>query len=305
MRPIKTKQRPNYSAEFKARVALEAIKERRTLQGIASNYSVHPNQVTTWKRQVTEALLQIFIDHRLRGNESEEALKSSLHEKVGKLQVQSDLLKKVGAVGPERKRSWIKPHLSVIEHCALAGVSRSGLYYVHREKTEENFEFMRLTDEQYTRTPFYGVRKMRWWLVKKEYKFNIKRVRRLLHQMGLEAIYAMPHSSTPAPGPRMYPYRLRRLSIACPNQVWGADIAYIRMQHGFVYLAAIMDWFSRYAISWELSVTLDINFCPEIVTRSFRAEPDATWQVIQAILSPVSPHHRLALNCIRDYSLCA
>jgi transposase-like protein len=94
MRSIKTKQRRNFSAEFKARVALEAIKGQRTIQEIAGHYSVHPNQVTTWKRQVTEALPQIFTDHRLRCNESEETLKSALYEQIGKLQVQLDWLKK-------------------------------------------------------------------------------------------------------------------------------------------------------------------------------------------------------------------
>jgi putative transposase len=147
------------------------------------------------------------------------------------------------------------------EQCALAGVSRSGLYYVPQEETAENLEFMRLLDEQYTRTPFYGVRKMHWWLAKKGYEINIKRVRRLLRQMGLEAIYAKPRLSNSAPGHRIYPYLLRGLPIVRPNQVWGTDITYVRMQHGFVYLVAIMDWFSRYVMSWELSVTLDMSFC--------------------------------------------
>jgi putative transposase len=120
---------------------------------------------------------------------------------------------------------------------------------------------MRLLDEQYTRTPFYGVRRMRESLVQEGYQVNPKRVRRLLRQMGLEAIYAKPRLSVPAPGHRIYPYRLRGLPIVRPNQVWGADITYIRMRRGFAYLVAIMDWFSRYVLSWELSVTLDMSFC--------------------------------------------
>jgi putative transposase len=120
---------------------------------------------------------------------------------------------------------------------------------------------MRLLDEQYTRTPFYGVRRMRESLVQEGYQVNPKRVRRLLRQMGLEAIYAKPRLSVPAPGRRIYPYRLRGLPIVRPNQVWGADITYIRMRRGFAYLVAIMDWFSRYVLSWELSVTLDMSFC--------------------------------------------
>ena len=102
---------------------------------------------------------------------------------------------------------------------------------------------------------------MREHLVKKGHQINPKRVRRLLRKMGLEAIYAKPRLSAPAPGHRIYPYLLRRLPIIRPNQVWGTDITYVRLRSGFAYLVAIMDWFSRYVLSWELSVTMDVSFC--------------------------------------------
>jgi putative transposase len=102
---------------------------------------------------------------------------------------------------------------------------------------------------------------MHQWLIGQGYAVNAKRVKRLLRQMGLEAIYAKPRTSTPAPGHRIYPYLLRGLPIVRPNQVWGTDITYIRLRRGFVYLVAIMDWFSRYVLSWEVSVTLDVGFC--------------------------------------------
>jgi putative transposase len=120
---------------------------------------------------------------------------------------------------------------------------------------------MHFLDEQYTRTPFYGIRKMRQCLISQGYAINLKRVKRLLRQMGLAAIYAKPRTSVPAPGHRIYPYLLRGLPIVRPNQVWGSDITYIRLRHGFVYLVAIMDWFSRYVLSWEVSITLDMSFC--------------------------------------------
>jgi putative transposase len=107
----------------------------------------------------------------------------------------------------------------------VAALSRSSLYYTPREETEENLEVMRLLDEQYTRTPFYGIRRMHHWLNKKGYEVNAKRVKRLLRKMGLEAIYAKPRLSTPAPGHRIYPYLLRGLPIGHPNQVWGTDIS--------------------------------------------------------------------------------
>lgn len=120
---------------------------------------------------------------------------------------------------------------------------------------------MRLIDEQYTRTPFYGVRKMSWWLGEQDLVVNPKRVRRLMRQMGLEAIYRKPRLSKPAPGHRIYPYLLRGITIDHPNQVWTSDITYIRLRQGFIYLVAVMDWFSRYVLAWEVSVSLETSFC--------------------------------------------
>lgn len=120
---------------------------------------------------------------------------------------------------------------------------------------------MRRIDEQYTRTPFYGVRKITDWLRKGGHDVNPKRIRRLMREMGLEAIYGKPRLSDPAAGHRIYPYLLRGLAIVRPNQVWATDITYIRLRRGFVYVVAIMDWYSRYVLSWELSVTLDASFC--------------------------------------------
>jgi putative transposase len=120
---------------------------------------------------------------------------------------------------------------------------------------------MRLLDEQYLRTPFWGVRNMTWWLNQQNWHVNPKRVRRLLRIMGLEAIYAKPRLSIPAPGHRIYPYLLRDVTIDRPDQCWSSDITYIRMRGGFVYLVAIMDWHSRYVLSWEVSVSLETSFC--------------------------------------------
>ena len=136
---------------------------------------------------------------------------------------------------------------------------------------------MRLLDEQYLRTPFYGVDKMTAWLRQEGHAVNPKRVRRLLRQMGLEAIYPRPRQglSQPGPGQRIYPYLLGELAITRPNQVWAADITYVRMYRGWVYLVAIMDWFSRYVLSWEVSVTLEADFCVTALERALRqAQPE-------------------------------
>lgn len=134
---------------------------------------------------------------------------------------------------------------------------------------------MRLLDEQYTRTPFYGSRKMTTWLHTQGYPVERKRVRRLLHLMGLETVYPKPRLSAPGAVEQRYPYLLRGVRIERCNQVWSCDITYIRLARGFVYLVAVIDWFSRYVLSWELSVTLDTSFCLEALDRALqRAKPD-------------------------------
>jgi putative transposase len=134
---------------------------------------------------------------------------------------------------------------------------------------------MRLLDEQYTRTPFYGVRKMVWWLDGQGYPVNPKRVRRLMRLMGLEAIYPKPRLSLPAPGHKIYPYLLRDLTISRPDQAWCSDITYIRLRGGFIYLVAVMDWFSRYVLAWEVSVSLDTSFCVSALNWALeRGRPD-------------------------------
>ncbi len=159
--------------------------------------------------------------------------------------------------------------------CELLGLSRSSFYYEPAVASPLNLALMRLMDEQYTRTPFYGIRRMTAVLQRQGYPVNHKRVARLMRIMGLEAIYPKPRLSRPGEAPKRYPYLLKAMTIERPNQVWSTDITYIRLQHGFVYLVAIMDWFSRYVLSWELSNTLDSFFCIAAMERALRnAKPD-------------------------------
>jgi len=124
---------------------------------------------------------------------------------------------------------------------------------------------MRLIDEEYTRHPFYGSRRLTAWLRREGNRVNIKRVRRLMKEMGIEAIYQKPNLSKASPGHKKYPYLLKNMVIDHPDQVWSTDITYIRMRHGFVYLTAVIDWFSRYVLSYELSTTLNTGFCIDAV----------------------------------------
>ena len=161
--------------------------------------------------------------------------------------------------------------LSLASQCGLLGLPRSTAYYrSHRDNTLD-LELMRLIDQQYLKTPFYGVRRFTDWLCDQGYAVGFKRVRRLMRTLGIEAIYPKPRLSSAAPEHRIYPYLLRESAIERPNQVWCADITYIRMWHGFAYLVAVMDWFSRYVLSWRLSNTLDATFCVEALDEALDA----------------------------------
>jgi len=167
----------------------------------------------------------------------------------------------------EKRRLIEKQHrrIAIYRQCALIGLARSSFYYCkHRSDANEPAD-MRLIDEAYTKYPFYGIRRITNALKRLGRSINHKRVGRLMRLMGLEAIYPKPRLSTANKEHRKYPYLLRNLSIMRPNQVWSTDITYIRLRHGFVYCAAIMDWFSRYVISWSLSITLDADFCVEML----------------------------------------
>jgi len=162
------------------------------------------------------------------------------------------------------------PQLSLRQQCALLGLARSSLYYQPAPVSGEDLQLMRVLDEQYTRTPFYGVRRMTAWLRGRGYAVNPKHVRRLLRQMGLEAIYAKPRLSQPGAGHTIYPYLLRGVRVDRVNHVWSTDITYVRLAAGFVYLVAVIDWFSRYVLSWAVSITMDVQFCLEALEEAFR-----------------------------------
>jgi putative transposase len=162
------------------------------------------------------------------------------------------------------------PSLSVTRQCSLLNISRSGLYYQSVGLSEHDLALMKLIDRQYLATPFYGARRMAAWLRSQHYKVNRKRVRRLMQTMGLAAIYRHPRTSVPAPGNKVYPYLLRGIDVTRPNQAWAADITYIPMERGFLYLVAIIDWHSRYVLSWRLSNTLDVGFCVEAAEEALR-----------------------------------
>ena len=167
------------------------------------------------------------------------------------------------------------PSLSVARQCSLLDISRSGLYYRPVRIADEDLTLVKLIDRQYLATPFYGARKIAAWLKSQGHLINRKRVRRLMQVMGLKAIYRRPRTSKPAAGHKIYPYLLSGMAITRPNQVWAADITYIPMARGFLYLVVIMDWHSRYVLAWRLSNTLDADFCVDALKEALRkGRPD-------------------------------
>jgi putative transposase len=181
-------------------------------------------------------------------------------------------------LSPEAKRELIEPahaQISIARQCALVGLPRSTYYYEAQGESPENLLLMRLLDKQYTDTPYYGVRRMTAWLRSQGYSVNHKRVARLMQTMGIEAIYPKPHLSQAHPAHRVYPYLLRGVAITRVNQVWSTDITYIRLHGGFIYLVAVMDWFSRYVLSWAVSITMDVSFCLEALDQALAvAQPE-------------------------------
>ena len=152
------------------------------------------------------------------------------------------------------------PDLTISQQCQMLSISRSGYYYMPCPVDEATLELMNIIDKQYTKTPYYGTRKMSAYLKMIGYNVDRKRVRRLYKLMGLVAIYPKRNLSKPGEGHKIYPYLLKGLTIDHPNQVWESDITYLRMQHGFMYLVAIIDVYSRFVVAWSISNSMDVGF---------------------------------------------
>ena len=155
------------------------------------------------------------------------------------------------------------PGLSIGKQCALLSISRSSFYYTPKGETALNLALMHRIDKQFLETPFYGVRQMTWHLRNDGHPVNEKRIRRLMRLMSLMPIYQKPNTSKATKGHKTYPYLLKGLRVDRANQVWAADITYLPMRRGFLYLVAIMDWYTRKVLAWRISNTLEADFCVE------------------------------------------
>nr|WP_244574492.1 IS3 family transposase [Cohaesibacter sp. ES.047] len=258
-------KRKRYSADFKAKVALEAIREELTLSELSKKYDVHPNMISTWKWAAIENMATAFS----KGKETESQASAEeivkLHAKIGQLVVERDFLSQAsGSTGREwRQKAVMRDHskLSIRRQCKLLSLSRSGLYYQPVGESAENLRFMEIIDKQFLETPWYGSRQMARYMKRQGYKCGRHRVRRLMRLMRLVPIYREPNTSKKHPAHKIWPYLLKDVSIDRPNQVWCVDITYIPMRRGFLYLVAIMDWYSRKVLSWRLSNSMEASFC--------------------------------------------
>ncbi|MDA7423076.1 IS3 family transposase [Tritonibacter multivorans] len=260
-------KRKRYSTEFKAKVALEAIREELTTAELAKKYDIHPTMISGWKRTAIENMAQVFSGPATAEPMISAAEVEKLHAKIGQLVVERDFLSEAFQSHPRhwRQKAVKKDHsdLSVRRQCSLLSLARSTFYYQPRGESAENLKFMEIIDRQFLETPWYGSRQMARQLAREGHKCGRHRIRRLMKIMRLVPIYQEPKTSKRHPEHKIYPYLLKDLPITQSNQVWCADISYIPMRRGFLYLVAIMDWHSRKVLSWRLSNSMDAGFCVE------------------------------------------
>ncbi|MBV2145121.1 IS3 family transposase [Ochrobactrum vermis] len=260
--------RRNHSPAFKAKVALAAIRGEQTLVELSQQFDVHANQIKQWKDQLLEGATGVFGDEAKAEPTGPTVDVKTLHAKIGELTLENDFLGRSARQGgiAERKEMIDREHkLSVVRQAKLLGFSRGSVYYSPRPVSDGDLALMRRIDELHLEYPFAGSRMLQGLLRGEGLQTGRLHVATLMKKMGIEAIYRRPNTSKPAPGHKIYPYLLRKLAVTRPNQVWAMDLTYVPMARGFVYLCAVVDWFSRKVLSWRLSITMEAAFCIEAV----------------------------------------
>ncbi|WP_371258969.1 IS3 family transposase [Ectothiorhodospira sp. BSL-9] len=303
-----SRKRKQYSADFKAKVALEALKGEQTTSELAARFEIHPTMVSQWRRELLDKATGIF-EGKGGGKAAQKTQEEidTLYREIGKLTVERDFLsRRPRSLSRAQRQALVEPQavdVSVRRQCQLLDISRSSVYYRPKPTQDSDLELMRLIDEEYLRRPFYGSRRMRAYLNRLSHPVNRKRVQRLMRQMGLHAVYPRPRTSRPGEGHQIYPYLLRDLVIDRPNQVWATDVTFIPMARGFMYLVAIMDWHSRRVLSWRVSNTLDTDFCidalEEALARHGRPEifnTDQGCQFTSKAFTQVLKDHKIQIS---------
>ncbi|HEW79503.1 MAG TPA: IS3 family transposase [Phycisphaerales bacterium] len=262
--------RRNHSPAFKSKVALAAVKGEQTITELTQRFDVHPNQITQWKNQLLEHLPSVFEQG---GVSKEPAVDGkTLHAKIGELTLENGFFRKGAHQGgiAERKALIDRNHpLPINRQTKAVSISRGSVYYLPQPVSEYNLELMRQIDQLHLEYPFAGSRMLRDLLRQDGFKVGRIHVATLMKRMGVEALYCRPCTTRPGAGHKIYPYLLRNLKIDRPNQVWAMDITYIPMARGFVYLAAVVDWYTHRTLSWKVVIPMDTHFCLEAVEEAF------------------------------------
>jgi putative transposase len=245
---------------------------------LSSKYQVHRTVLTGWKKEALEGLPVIFSTAKKKAENDNQQLFDELYKKIGQLEAENDWLKK-GLIQsiPDRKGLIDKKHpkISINRQCQLLQISKGALYYKPRSLKLYTLSLMDLLDEQHTKTPFYGSRRLTAYLNNKGHSANRKRVQRLMRMMRIEAVYPKPKTTRRDETHKIYPCLLKNVVINKPDQVWSTDITYVRIGNGFICLTAVIDWFSRYVFSWRLSNTLENTFCVEALEDAlFHSTPE-------------------------------
>ncbi|WP_425492288.1 IS3 family transposase [Mesorhizobium sangaii] len=260
--------RRNHSPEFKAKVALAAIRGERTLIELSQQFDVHPNQIKQWKDLLLEGASGVFGADAKAEPAAPIVDVKTLHAKIGELTLENDFLGGSAQQGRAVGRKEMIDHnhaLSLTRQARALGISRGSVYYLPRPPSAADLALMRRIDRLHLDYPFAGSRMLQGLLNAEGHSVGRRHVATLMRKMGIEALYRRPNTSKPTPGHKVYPYLLRNLPVIRPNQAWAMDITYFPMARGFVYLAAVVDWFSRRVLAWRLSITLEAAFCIEAV----------------------------------------
>src|SRR5579883_3009546 len=281
-----TTLRKTYTTEFKVQVVKEILREEKSLSQIASEYGTHVNVISRWRDQALAGLPGLFDDRVAQDQATKEAEwereKEGLYAEIGRLSTQLGWLKKKLEECLSRDArvaliEWNREELAVSTQAELLSLNRSSLYYQPVPPSEEEIALKHRIDQMYTESPFYGYRKITKQLQLEGMQVNHKAVARHMREMGLEAVYPGPNLSKRAHRAGIYPYLLKNIVANTPNHIWGIDITYIRLSKGWMYLVAVLDWYSRYVVSWEVDQTLQLPFVLEAVTRAFQVATPDIW----------------------------
>ena len=270
--------RKQLTPQQKAQIVLELLKEEKTIAQIASEYEIHPTQLNQWKKAALDGLPQLFERRNKKTDKAEKEQQKKIDElyhEIGYLTTQVKWLKKnLASLKTKQERRGLvefkNPKISVVKQAELLCINRSTVYYKQKPPTVDELDLKTRINDIYLANPTYGSRRITAILRRIGLKVNRKAVRRHMKELGLVAIHPGPNLSRRNLKNYIYPYLLRDVTASYPNHIWGIDITYIRLGNSWMYLVAVIDWFSRYIVEWELSQTLNIEFVLETVTRALR-----------------------------------